>query len=320
MRSRVATVEDAVAITSISNQGIEDRVGTFETQPRTAAVVQAWFTHPYPIVVAEQDGEVIAYASCSSYRPRAWYAGIVEHSVYTRRDWRGKGAGRLALTRLIQACEQAGFWKLVSRIFVENTASRALHQSVGFREIGVYEKHGQLDGVWRDVVIVELLLPIAQITAGVSSESASDSSGIEGAKPSDLAALLALLVRADLPQEGIPSALSTTVVARQAGQAVGCAALEIYGTSALLRSVAVDPTYRERGLGQQLVEERLQAARKLGIREVYLLTETAHNYFPRFGFRLIERSAVAPAIHASVEWTSACPQTAQAMVFQIPER
>ena len=156
---RLANETDAAAIVAIYNQGIEDRVGTFETEPRTAATVQTWFDGQHPIVVVEQEREIIAYASCSSYRPKTWYAGIVEHSVYVRRDWRGKGVGRLALSRLIQECEQAGFWKLVSRIFVENAASRALHQSVGFREVGVYEKHGQLEGTWHDVVIVEYVIP-----------------------------------------------------------------------------------------------------------------------------------------------------------------
>lgn len=158
MRSRVATSDDAAAIAGIYNQGIEDRVATFETELRTAAMVQTWFDGQHPIVVVEYQDEVIAYASSSSYRPRACYAGIVEFSVYVRRDWRGKGAGRLAISRLIQECEAAGFWKLVSRVFVENAASRALLQAVGFREVGVYEKHGQLDGIWRDVVIVEYLL------------------------------------------------------------------------------------------------------------------------------------------------------------------
>lgn len=159
MYSRVATPDDVTAIVGIFNQGIADRVGTFETEPRTAVHVQTWFDGQHPIVVVEHQDEVIAYASSSTYRPRAWYAGIVEHSVYVRRDWRGKGVGRLALSRLVQECERAGFWKVVSRVFVENAASRALHQAVGFREVGVYEKHGQLDGVWHDVVIVEYLLP-----------------------------------------------------------------------------------------------------------------------------------------------------------------
>lgn len=320
MHTRVATPDDAAAIAAIYNQGIEDRVATFETEPRTAAMVQTWFDGQHPVVVVEHGGEVIAYASSSTYRPRACYSGIVEFSVYVRRDWRGKGAGRLALSRLIQECEAAGFWKLVSRVFVENTASRALLQAVGFREVGVYEKHGQLDGVWRDVVIVELLLPSIQTPTGAGGESARMTNGLKAARPSDLVAVLALLARVGLPQEGVPSVLETMVVARETGQVIGCAALEVYGTVALLRSVAVDPGHRARGLGQQLVEDRLQEARRRGIQEIYLLTETAHDYFPRFGFRPIERSAVAPALHASVEWTGACPEAAQAMAFQIEER
>jgi L-amino acid N-acyltransferase YncA len=155
---RLASPADAAAIASIYNKAIEDRVGTFETTLRTEDMVRSWFDGAHPIVVVEQEGEVIAYASTSTYRSRACYAGIVEFSVYVRRDWRGKGAGRLAMTRLMEECERAGFWKLVSRIFVENAASRGLMRSLGFREVGIYEKHGQLDGVWRDVVIVEYVL------------------------------------------------------------------------------------------------------------------------------------------------------------------
>ena len=159
MQTRIAILDDAAAIATIYTQGIADRVATFETEPRTEATVQTWFDGQHPIVVVEHNEEVIAYASSSAYRPRACYAGIVEFSVYVRRDWRGKGAGRLALSCLIQECEAGGFWKLGSRVFVEITASRALLQSLGYREVGVYEKHGQLDGSWRDVVIVEYLLP-----------------------------------------------------------------------------------------------------------------------------------------------------------------
>jgi phosphinothricin acetyltransferase len=102
-----------------------------------------------------QDGEVVAFASTSIYRPRDCYAGIAEVSVYVARNFRRRGAGRVALDELIKQAKAKGFWKLVSRIFPENRASRALIQSLGFREVGTYEKHGQLDGVWRDVVIVE---------------------------------------------------------------------------------------------------------------------------------------------------------------------
>lgn len=157
MRVRLATPADAAEMAVIYNQGIEDRVGTFETELRTEAMVASWFDGSHPIVVVEEEGTAIAYASTSLYRPRPCYAGIAEFSVYVRRDWRGKGAGRLAMKRLLHESEAAGFWKLVSRVFVENAASRGLLRSLGFREVGVYEKHGQLDGIWRDVAIVEYL-------------------------------------------------------------------------------------------------------------------------------------------------------------------
>ena len=158
MRSRGARLDDAASIARIYNQGIEDRVATFETRARTVQDIEGWFSDRHPIVVVEADGQVVAFGSTSTYRPRECYAGIAECSVYVARDYRRRGAGRLALAALIDAARDAGFWKLLSRIFVENRSSRALVSSLGFREIGVYEKHGQLDGVWRDVVIVERLI------------------------------------------------------------------------------------------------------------------------------------------------------------------
>jgi L-amino acid N-acyltransferase YncA len=160
LRPRAATVADAAVIARIYNEGIEDRVATFETRPRTARDVEAWFDGRHPIVVVEDDAEVIAFAGTSTYRPRDCYAGIAEFSVYTSRASRGRGAGRLAMEALVDAAAAAGFWKLVSRVFVENTPSRALLKSLGFREVGVYERHGQLDGEWRDVVIVERLVDV----------------------------------------------------------------------------------------------------------------------------------------------------------------
>ncbi len=161
MHLRLATPHDAAAIATIYNQGIEDRIATFETRLRTSEEIEQWFDGIHPIIVLESDEQqVIAFSSTSLYRSRPCYEGIAEFSVYVERAWRGRGAGRQALQGLLQEAEQAGFWKLVSRVFVENTASRALLRSQGFREVGVYEKHAQLDGVWRDVVIVERLLPV----------------------------------------------------------------------------------------------------------------------------------------------------------------
>lgn len=158
MKARPATRDDAAAIVAIYNQGIEDRVATFETEMRSEKDVESWFDAIYPIVVVEDESGVIAFGSTYAYSSRPCYAGIAECSVYVRRDKRGVGAGRLALEALLLATETAGFWKLTSRVFVENTPSRKLIRSLGFREVGVHEKHAKLDGMWRDVIVVERLI------------------------------------------------------------------------------------------------------------------------------------------------------------------
>ena len=158
MTARSATPADADAIARIYNEGIEDRVATFETRPRSPSDVCAWFDGVHPIVVVEGQGQVVAFAATFTYRPRECYAGIAETSVYVSRSYRRRGAGKIALEALIEAAQKAGFWKLLSRIFPENAASLALVRNLGFREVGVYEKHGRLDGKWCDVVIVERLI------------------------------------------------------------------------------------------------------------------------------------------------------------------
>ena len=158
MQVRSATPNDAEAIATIYNQGIEDRVATFETHFRSAEDVQAWLDDVHPVLVVEKDSEIIAFASSFAYSARECYAGIAECSVYVNRDMRYHGAGRIALEALIRAAEEAGFWKLVSRVFIENNPSRNLIGSLGFREVGIYEKHAKLDDVWRDVIIVERLI------------------------------------------------------------------------------------------------------------------------------------------------------------------
>jgi phosphinothricin acetyltransferase len=161
-RTRAATACDAEAIVAIYNQGIEDRLATFETRRRQASDVTAWFDGRHPVTVVEtgrgHGRAVVAFAATFPYRPRECYAGVAEFSVYTERSARRQGHGRLAMRSLLDAAERAGYWKLVSRVFVENAASRHLLASQGFREVGIYYRHGRLDGVWRDVVIVERLL------------------------------------------------------------------------------------------------------------------------------------------------------------------
>jgi amino-acid N-acetyltransferase len=140
---------------------------------------------------------------------------------------------------------------------------------------------------------------------------------IGAAHPDDLPALLALLERSGLPKEGLADHLETTLVARDGDEVVGSAALETYGAAALLRSVAVDSMLRGERLGQRLTRAALDLARHRGVARVYLLTETADDYFTRFGFHAIDRLAVDAAVQQSVEFTSACPASAQVLVASL---
>ena len=160
-RVRLATAADAAPIARIYNEGIDDRVATFETAHRTPEQIAATLAEKgdrFPTVVVERDGAIVAWAGAGAYRSRPAYAGVAEHSVYVARAARGAGLGRVALEGLCREYAARGFWKIVSRIFAENTASIALHERCGFRVVGVYRRHGKLDGAWRDCVIVERLL------------------------------------------------------------------------------------------------------------------------------------------------------------------
>jgi L-amino acid N-acyltransferase YncA len=158
VRTRSATAGDEQAIARIYNEGIEDRLATFETDLRGPGDIVEWLAAGFPLVVGEVAGEVVAWASAPPYSSRPCYAGVREFSIYVARSARGRGFGHLTLSALIDVCEAGGHWKLVSRVFPENVASLALCRRLGFREVGCYRRHARLDGRWRDVVIVELLL------------------------------------------------------------------------------------------------------------------------------------------------------------------
>ena len=161
MTIRLAMPADAAAIAAIYNQGIAERIATFETEPRTAELIAAQLTEKgerYPTIAVACEGRIVAFAGAGPYRGRPCYAGVAEHSVYVDPAARGRGAGRAALEALATAYEARGFWKLLSRIFPENKASLALHERCGFRTVGLYRRHAKLDGQWRDCVIVERLL------------------------------------------------------------------------------------------------------------------------------------------------------------------
>ena len=156
---RAAAAGDAEAIAAIYNEGIEERVATFETRPRSAADVAGWFEGGLPfLVAASADGAVVGFARVTPYSDRCVYAGVGEHGVYVARVARGRGLGRALLEALCVEAEAAGLYKLTSRIFTDNGASRAVHLAAGFEEVGVQRRHGQLDGAWKDCVLVERLL------------------------------------------------------------------------------------------------------------------------------------------------------------------
>ncbi len=141
---------------------------------------------------------------------------------------------------------------------------------------------------------------------------------VREATKADWPKIAALLARADLPLAGAEDHLSGFVVAVRGEEVLGCAGLERYGTTGLLRSVAIEAAERGLGLGERLVRRILQQAEVLGIDQVVLLTETAGDYFPRFSFRTIARNeAPAPAL-SSVEFTSLCPESATVMLWTRP--
>jgi len=150
LSTRLATPADAAVIAAIYNEGIAERIATFETEPRTAEQIATQLRDKgdrFPTIVAEHGGRIVAWAGAGPYRARPAYAGVAEHSV-------------------CRAYAERGFWKIVSRIFPENTASLALHERCGFRVVGVYQRHGKLEGEWRDCVIVERLLDEDARTGG----------------------------------------------------------------------------------------------------------------------------------------------------------
>jgi L-amino acid N-acyltransferase YncA len=150
---------DAPALAEIYNEGIDGREATFETRRRGADEVVAWIQEGRPFLVAEDEhGTIVGFARVSAYSDRCVYEGVGEHGVYVADPARGSGVGRALLLGLCQAAQRAGYYKLTSRIFTSNGASRAVHRAAGFEEVGVQRRHGRLDGEWRDCVLVERLL------------------------------------------------------------------------------------------------------------------------------------------------------------------
>ncbi len=147
----------------------------------------------------------------------------------------------------------------------------------------------------------------------MSSEEPAAYLALRRATAADWPAIASLLTEAALPLAGAESRAAEFVVAERRGRVAGCAGLERYGTSALLRSVAVVPNERGQGIGIALVDAALDRARQDAIRTLVLLTTTAAPFFERFGFRIVTRDDVPHAVRASEEFRGACPASATVM-------
>lgn len=150
------------------------------------------------------------------------------------------------------------------------------------------------------------------------SASRLDGLVMRQATAGDLASVERLLVANGLPIAGVADALCTFIVAEHEGEIVGVVGLELCRDHGLLRSTAVDPAYRDRGLGRALVERIIAEAEARGIHALYLLTTTAERYFPSFGFVATTRDAVPPPIRDTIEFASACPASATVMCLPLP--
>jgi L-amino acid N-acyltransferase YncA len=164
---RRARLEDCEAVALIYNEGIAERSSTFETEPRSAADVRDWLASPtHPVLVVERGGAVVGWARVSPYSARPCYGGVVEASVYVRESERGRGLGGALLAALLNEAEGAGFHKVLGKLFTDNAPSRHLIARHGFRKVGTHVRHGRLDGIWRDVLLVERLLGVAPDITG----------------------------------------------------------------------------------------------------------------------------------------------------------
>ncbi len=143
---------------------------------------------------------------------------------------------------------------------------------------------------------------------------------IEAALPSDLPAIRELLEASRLPVGGLEPLPPDTIVARLDGRVMGCVTLERYGDARLLRSLAIAEAQRGSGLGTELVRGALARDEATGARDVFLLTETASAYFPRFGFAVVDRREVPATVQASAEFGELCPASAVAMRLSLAAR
>ncbi|MCT1397610.1 arsinothricin resistance N-acetyltransferase ArsN1 [Paenibacillus sp. p3-SID867] len=158
---RAAVNDDMERILNIYNQGIEDRIATLEMDVKDIAYMNNWFQQRqdrYAVIVAEFAGEVIGWASLNPYSQRCAYDGVADLSIYIDRAFRGQGIGGLLLQHLEVIAKEQRFYKIVLFTFPFNQNGQGLYHKLGYRDVGVLENQGILDGEFVDVKIMEKLL------------------------------------------------------------------------------------------------------------------------------------------------------------------
>ncbi|MGK9250263.1 arsinothricin resistance N-acetyltransferase ArsN1 family A [Paenibacillus humicus] len=159
--TRKALVEDAERILHIYNQGIEDRIATLEIEPKTLSYMENWFQEHqgrHTVLVAEIEGKIVGWSSLNRYSQRCAYDGVAELSIYVDREYRGKGIGSALLPVLEHEAKANEFYKIVIFTFPFNKNGQGLYRKSGYREVGVFEKQGVIDGKFIDVMIMEKML------------------------------------------------------------------------------------------------------------------------------------------------------------------
>ena len=149
---------DWPAVAAIFAEGIATRRPTFETEPPTYGSFDASH-HAEHRFVAVEDDRVVGWVALAPTSSRSCYAGVVENSVYVADGARGRGVGRALMEALIASARGDGIWTIHAGMFPENAASVSLHESLGFRLVGRFERIAQLDGVWRDTLLLERRSP-----------------------------------------------------------------------------------------------------------------------------------------------------------------
>jgi phosphinothricin acetyltransferase len=156
---REATTADAAGIAAIYNEAIAERVATFETEPQAPEDFFAWIEDEgRPLLVAESGGSIVGWAGLAPYSGRSWYAGIGEFSVYVGAGARRHGIGAVLVEALADDAERRGYHKMIGKLFTDNAPSIGLVERCGFSPVGLHRRHGELDGRWRDVLLVERVL------------------------------------------------------------------------------------------------------------------------------------------------------------------